>query len=537
MPQIPIAGVGSDFLIPGQYAQLRVAQGPSTASAGAREVVFVMPKLASGGAWEANSEYRVRGEQDAIDGAGEGSLMHIAIREFLRHNQGARIFAVPYLPTSGTGANAANLDVTITFPTDSNPTAAGTAIIYVGGEACTYTYTAADTATTIAAALAGAVNARAWLPVGASAAAGVVTLTAKTAGIAGGDGTIPAHRIRLEVSANTNVTFQSENSLTTDFLGGGAGQSGTDGTTAEATNFAAALATLDSTRRYYMVSSTFLADSVDEGWDLLRAHIANKSAPRVGLRSMGVVGHVGTLAEVTADAVTMNDARMRVAWQKGSDKHPAQLAAALAGILQAGHDLSPRFNFDGFRGRSQRIPNNWAIPAAPANADWPDQDDLNEAIADGVTVIQSDDLGSYIVRAVGTRSKDGTGANNDFRALDDHIVSVGDYMLDRLLIRWALDFAELSLANDTFLADGVTVDVNAQIGPDTVTPFSARPWFVRQLNELGPDGEGHLQRIDETTGGLDVVIDPVTKGRLEVGFTWFATDQLHQMTLRADEAS
>lgn len=537
MAQIPLTGIPSSFRVPGAFVQLRVAQGPSSASAGERSVALVMPKLASSGAWSVNTEYRIRSEQDVIDGAGEGSILHIAAREFLRHNKDAKLYAVPYLPSSGASLETADLDIAVTFSTGSNPTAAGIGAVYIGGEACSFSYDTTDTATTIGDAIEAAINARTWLPVTASNSSGTITISCKTAGIAGGDGTRPIIRVRMEVSASTNVILQSENSLTTDFLGNTAAQAGVEGATTEASNLQTALAVLDVTRRYFVVTSTYLADGADEGWDYTLAHVSTKSAPKQGLRSVGIAGAVHTLADVTGDVNSLNSERFRVAWQKNSDKHPAQLAAAYAAILQAGESFDPAYNFDGFRGGRQDITNGWFIPAAADNDDWPDSDDVNDAINDGITVIQSDDLGSYIVMSLCTRSKDSGGTVNDFRATESHRVSVGDFVLDTLLLRFVLDYANFKLAPDQFLADGVTVDPRQRIAPRTTTPSTFKPWVIRQLNTFGPLGRGVLVRIDDTEAGLSVLIDPDNTGRLEVGFPMYVVNLLHQATIRADEAT
>lgn len=73
--------------------------------------------------------------------------------------------------------------VTVTGPA----TAAGTIALYVAGTLVTVAVAAADAATAIATAIAAAVTANPALPVTASAASAVVTLTAKNAGTCGND--------------------------------------------------------------------------------------------------------------------------------------------------------------------------------------------------------------------------------------------------------------------------------------------------------------------------------------------------------------
>lgn len=515
MALIPITGVPSTYRVPGGYTEILFAQGPSTAAAAARDVIFVMPKLSTG-TYTVNKVYRVKNEQDAITGAGAGSPLHRAVRKFLYSNNTGRIFALPYAESSGMGVATADLDVTFA----NTSTGTGTATITVAGEACTIAIAKGDTVTTIATNMKAAINAKTWLPCTADNMAGVLTLTAKIAGASAN-----AHiRVRAEITPGIATTIATENSSDVDALGTGTATAGADGAVTEATNLAAALATIEAARYYYM------AFSVSDATNLaaIQTHIATKSNPIPGLRSVGIVGSVLALAAVQTLATGRNYERLQIVWQKNSEATREDLAANMAAIRQKYEALDSAYNFDTYSNKS-----DWAIPGCYRDVDRPDGDDQNDAITDGITCIATGDSGSYVVMSCNTRSKDSSGNNDDFRATETHRVSVADEFVDTLLLRHALNYANKKLASDELLANG-TVNFNQRLYPNVVTPSTYAPFIKALLDEFAGQ---RLQRVGESKNGLRVVRDPNNGGRLEVGVDINAVDLFHQMTARVAEVS
>jgi phage tail sheath gpL-like len=523
MALIPITGWPSNYRTPGTGIELRFAQGPSSAEAGIRDVCFVMPKLASGGTWQANMVQRVTSEADAIAGAGAGSPLHRACRAFLRRNKTAKLFALPYLPSSGT-AGTADLDVTVSFGSGSNPTATGTIRLTVCGEACEAAFTTASTATSIAASLVASVNAKTWLPVSATNASGVITLVAKIAGKSQGDGTVPVIRVHCQVDAGKNVVFQSENSAVDDFLGNGAATAGAEGSTAELTNLEAALDAIAASRRYFLGISAHHADELAA----LKLHVATKSEPRAGLRCVGLAGFSGTLAAGITRANALNHERIAIAWQKNSEHDIAELVAALAAVRQKREEVDSTHNFDSTRSA------DWGIRAAWSEADWPDSDDLNDAINNGLTAIASDQAGSFIVMSCNTRSKNEAGTVDDFRATETHRVSGLDFYADTIAIRHANDFGAKKLKDDERLADG-TVNANQRGSRNVVRPSVMKAWLFGIVDEMAT--REVLDRVAEIKESTQVVVDPNNNGRLEVGQSAFTINLHHQTTFRVDEVT
>lgn len=111
---------------------------------------------------------------------GVGSML-ARMHEIYRLNDPfGELWCVPVPPTAGAAATG-----TVTFT--GGATAAGTVALYIGAQKLQVGVANADTVANVATAVAAAVNADTRLPVTATAAAGVVTLTARHAGVIGND--------------------------------------------------------------------------------------------------------------------------------------------------------------------------------------------------------------------------------------------------------------------------------------------------------------------------------------------------------------
>ena len=110
-----------------------------------------------------------------------GSMLARMFAIFFAGVTSVPIYCLPVpAPAAGVAATGA---ITVT----AAPTVAGTYPLYIAGQKVQIGIVSADTTATVAAKIAAAINAAADLPVTASAAAAVVTLTCKWAGLTGND--------------------------------------------------------------------------------------------------------------------------------------------------------------------------------------------------------------------------------------------------------------------------------------------------------------------------------------------------------------
>ena len=248
-----------------------------------------------------------------------------------------------------------------------------------------------------------------------------------------------------EMPEVANVPIATQNSSDVDALGTGAATPGADGATTEQTNLTTALSAIAASRYYYMVFS--VEDATKLG--VIQTHIATKSQPIPGLRSVGIAASPLALATVQTLANGRNYERLQIVWQKNSEATREVLAANMAAIRQKYEQLDSAYNFDFYSNKG-----DWLIPACYRDADRPSGDDQNDAITDGITVVATNDSSSYIVMSCTTRSKDSTGNQDDFRATETHRISVADEFVDTLLLRHSLNYANKKLASDELLPDG-----------------------------------------------------------------------------------
>ncbi len=508
---IPITGIGPDWKLPGAYAEILFGQGAASASAPGRECVLVMPKT-SAGTWDVNKVYPIGRESDVSTGAGPGSPMHRGARKFLKHNKDAKLWGVVYAASSGGSPATATGTCAIT----ATVTAPGTLTLIVAGEPCSASYIVGDTATTIGDRLAESINGKTHLPCTAANVTGTVTLSAKIAGASQGDGTLHAIRLHAEVTSGTGVSTVTSAAL-------GVVVAGADGTTTEAANLATALAALDSVRKYYIGISMQTATAYGH----LKTHITTKSEPRRGLRSHGFAAYTGALAAGQTLAIARNYERVSIPWQPSSEHDPAELVGAVMSQIHKFESVHTAYNFDG-HSMSDILLN------AYLTTDWPDPEDLNDAINDGLMPIASSDAGPSIAMATTTRSKNSAGTIDDPRALERHRVSVADEFVDEEIVANKLNFSGKQLADNTpkEKAMGALLEKRP---PNVVTPIGFKPHLNQRLDDYSDiGGSGKLQNVAASKESLRVV---KTGSRLEVGCDLHVIDQLHSSTYLFAEVS
>lgn len=507
MAGFAITGYPSSYRAPFSAVEVLLAQGPSSAAAAAREAVIVGPftAAAASAGTTANTEYRIRTESDASLYAGARGPAYRALRKALQ--AGARnLYYLAHPESSGAGAVSADGAFTVT----ATPTGTGQIVLQFCDEQISVNFTSSSTATTIGDDIEAKLNGVSHLPATWSNSTGTVTGTAAVAG-ASQNGIYRTRVISVTPGLGVSVA------VTGATLGTGTGTAGVDGATTENSLLTAALAAYVSTRRYYMgFTSPVQADLVTA-----KAHVASKSEPNPGLRSRGFGGAVDTLSATTTIAVALNSERMHIAWQKNSDHDPAELVGNTLAITQKNEAVEPHYNFDGYSD------DDWFIRPAYANADWPDSDDKNDAVTDGIICIESNQYRSAITMHVNTRSKNAAGTIDDFRACESHRVSVLDKMADDWVLNDQLTYANFHLRDDEYLADGATLNTNQKPPPRTITPSRYKSWLIGTI--ITPAyNRGEIQRLDEWKTSTEVIIDPNNTSRTQASSSGRTADQRHQ---------
>lgn len=169
------ATIPVDVRTPGQFVEFDSSQAVQGLAAKPHRVLIIGQRLGTGLA-AAGVAVRVTSAAQAIRDHGRGSMLAAMCAAFLANNPTAEAWAFPI--ADDPAGTAATKVVTVTGPA----TAAGTAVLWVGGRRVRAAVAAGDTATDVATALAAAVNADPDVPMTATSAAAVLTLTARHKG-------------------------------------------------------------------------------------------------------------------------------------------------------------------------------------------------------------------------------------------------------------------------------------------------------------------------------------------------------------------
>jgi len=508
MTGLAITGITSSFRAPITTAEVLLGQGASNSPTAEREALYV-GVMTSAGTGTANTAYECKSEADAITYFGAGSSVHRAIRTHLQVNKSGAVYGMGIAATSG-GSPAAS---SATFTVVATPTATCDIVLDVCEERITVTATTTSTATTIGDDIEARINALTHLPLTAANVTGTITLTSKVAGTSQNS----IYRIRVvSVTPGVGVTCVASAATLA---------SGAEGSTTENANLVAALATITSSRYYYMGELSGVSANVVSAL----SHVTTKSEPNPGLRSRLFSAGVGSLSAASTIAIAQNSERCHYGLQINSSHDPAMIVGQLIGIHQKKESTEPHFNFDNYTGT------DWVLKKAYAESDWPDLDDVDDAVTDGVMIITSNQVRSMLAMSVTTRSKDLTGLLDDFRATETHRISVMDLLADTLVTRDLQQFAGFHLREDTYLADG-TLKADQKLPAKTTTPSRYEQGFVRKILREFYDN-GYIQLIDDWFDATVVRIDPSNNSRLQVALSGRTVDQKHQVTFRLAETT
>lgn len=525
MGLFPVTGLPGSIMYPFVAVQLGYGAGPAAGSTSQLPAVIFVP-MSSSGTWSANKAYRPESEQAVIDGSGAGWPGHRDYRAFKKINPGGDLTIVPYADT--TDGSPAKADLDFTWVVASSITGSGIAWAQVAGEErVEVPVNTSSTATTIGAAMTAALNGRSYLPVTCTDTTGVNKLICKWNGTSGGDGTTAAIRVSVGCTPGIGLAVSTENGVTgegeSDGLGLGTAAPGVDGTTTETTHLTNALAAQTARFWYYRGISAWSATAVAA----FNTHLAALALPATGNPCQGHVGVGSTLAAAQTLSTTQNYERIANICAPKGWQDPATTVGAIMGLRQLLEETNEKQSYD-----NHRLP-PWFL-GAPDSDDWPDNDDKQDAITDGVWLIGSDDLGAYIVMAANTRSKDASGTYDAFGALEPHRVNIGDGLGRDLVRRTNITFGNFTLLDDDTDGDGNKVRRD-RLPQGCMTPLHFKPWVQSVVDERYENGR--LQERAAQVAATKVVKAPDNNGRIEVMLPVRTCDIWHQTTFNIPEVT
>ena len=381
---------------PGKYAEFSTALAVRTLPGNLQRTLILGQRLAAGTV-AANTVVDVFSDVDAATYFGRGSIAHLMVSAALDANPRLSLQVIA-MDDAGAGVLA-----TGTITVVGTASSAGVLTAQVGDVLVQVAVASADTPTVMAAALKAQFDAQPDLPVTATVAAGVVTLTAKNKGTLGN-----AIKVAASVTA-TGVT------ATPTVMASGA----TDPT------LATALAVV------YASGHNIIITPWNDSTNLtaLRTHLDSVSGPLEKRGCIGIAAHTGTLAAATTLAPTINSGRISMILVPNAYENSYEVAAAYGAVVAFEEDPARPLNTLGLTGI-----------AAPPLANRLSRTEQETCLYNGVT---PSEVGPgdvvQIVRAITTYIKD-AGGTPDISLLDLTTIRTLDYArkawVDRISLRF-----------------------------------------------------------------------------------------------------
>lgn len=382
--------VGPSTRAPGLYMKVNLLAGVSSPGTALQRAIVMAPR-SSAGTLVQDSEIRlIASAEDAKTAFGPKTPGYLFALRFFRHHPSGVLYGIA--PTASAGNAASG---TITF--GSTPTSARTVRIHGAGKIVDVPWAPNETADALKTRAMAYVNARPDFPATAtSGGTGIVTLTFPIAGPWGND-------VLISVELLDGAGGTAEASDTTL----------TGGTTEP--DFSTALSAISNTKFDYIAPLLSNADAQGSGATTnvarVRTHINTFNTGLDARLQQAVVASTGTLSAAKTGAIARNEPTIEMPFCMAGQGLPAELAGAELGSRMAAVELNPAKN------RIGTVLDDY-VGAADLTTDKPTASEIEDALANGLTIISYNGQGqAVVVRPITSHSQDANG-NPDDRCFD-----------------------------------------------------------------------------------------------------------------------
>ncbi len=457
MADITFSQIPSGIRKPGDYFEFNTSLAVRSLPAVNWQLLILAPMLAAGSS-ASDTPQAVFGVQDAENYFGIGSIAHKMVEGALAAN--------PYLNLTVVGlADAVSaVKATGTITLANNATAQGVLALYIANDEVDVTVNASDTPTIIAGNIVTAITNRPDLPVTATAAAGVVTITAKNAGTIGN-----------QIAMGYNIGTVQGTTVTIAQLASGA----TDPTLQDALNATFA-------EQFDIMVCPWNDETNLTTFKNQLELLSNAIEQRPGV---GIAAVNGAVAAATTLASEINDGRTLLAYMPetaGTTQRisaPYEIAAAYGAVMASEPDPGRPLNTLALTGI-----------AVPALADRLSRSEQESCLANGVAPIEVGPGETVqIVRAISTYTLNAQGVP-DVSLLDITTIRALDYVRLSCRTRVALRFPRQKLNS-------------------VKTPPRVRTELLDVLKQL--EAANMVENVDTYAAGLIVQVDATDATRLD----------------------
>jgi phage tail sheath gpL-like len=414
-PPVTIVGLSSTTFNPGFFGEVKYASGLASAASIPNYCMLVGTKLTAGTA-VANQDIKdIFSVDDADLYFGAGSELAIGCYQALKV-PGVRLRAAAVAEAGG--AASATIIVTFTFSSGTTAVSAGTYRCRIAGKLVEFNIASGQTLTNIADSFTAAVNAQPRLPTSAANVAGVETLTVKSKGARGNQITFAQDTSLMP--SNVVATVSGSSAMT----GGRFRFTGGTGTET-LTTLLSVLKTQDF--RFLAIAQNDSTSITGSG--LWKDTIFEKAGALVGLPTFVVFADISNTTP-TSVVQSTNDPLWEALYGPNLEAHPFELAAYMAAYRAVVNSTDPGASFSG-----TVIP---GILGQVNQADVPSFATVTSLLNTGITPLTTKDGAVSVVRAITTKSLNGTAP--DYSTLDVSAAYVPQFVRLDLALQWQFVF-------------------------------------------------------------------------------------------------
>ncbi|RSU46343.1 phage tail sheath subtilisin-like domain-containing protein [Sphingomonas sp. S-NIH.Pt15_0812] len=487
---IPFRTIPTGLRTPLFYAELDASRANTNQRA---QRALLIGQKTNAGTLAPNVPVVLQSESDAVAAGGAGSVLAGMVRAYRQNDAAGEVWALPLADDAA--AVAATGSLTFTGPTSG----AGVLALYVAGHLLQIPLAAATTAAQVATIVAAAINGATTLPVTATAAAAVVTLTARNRGLLGNDVDL---RINHAGPPAGEYTPPGLGVVIAAMTGGATNPS-----------LVTALANLQDTAFDFIVCSLTDATSM--------AAIAALLSDTTGrwAWSTQVYGHCfiaarGTAGTLAAYASALNNQHICCIGFNDSPSPSWKWAAAFAGAAAVSLRADP--------GLPLQTLTVAGILAPPLASRFPLTTRNATLLYGGVSTFTVDTAGAIAIENLVT-----TYVTNAQGQADNSYLEVETLYLLMFVLRRLRDVITAKYSRVKLAADGARLLPGSKV----VTPSIIKADLIAAYRQL--EAEGMVQNSAAFAAGLVVEKDAATPGRVNVLWPGTLIEQLRIFALLA----
>lgn len=476
--QIPVG-----LLTPGVYCEIDNSRAIGGLVDIPQRIMLVAAMLSTGTA-VANTPFQISNEADGIAKLGRGSAGAAMVSALFGVTDTIETWVLP-IADSGAGVQATGTIVVAGTPTES-----GTINLYVAGRRVQVVATTSDTASTIATALAAAINADADMPCTASASVATVTVTSRHKGSLGNDIDMRVNYYPLSEKTPAGIT------LTITAMSGGTGDP----------SISTGLAAIGATQ----YNTIIMAFNDDSNVALMETELATRWGPLYQNDGHCHIAKRGTVGTLNTWANSRNSPHLS-AWalENSGIPNPAWEMAAVAGATSAFY-----LGIDPAR-PLQTLPLAGIKPASAEKQFT--RAERNNLLSYGIATTKVDAGGNVVIERAVTTYTLNTGGIVDPSYRDIETMFTLSYLRYTVRARITQKFPRYKLANDgTQFAPGQAIVTPKIIRAELIALF--RDWedagLVEDIDQFKADLI--VERNSTDVNRVDVLLPPNTVNSLRV---------------------